>query len=47
MLYNGEEKEGHSFNQIVISSFSFTTLVKARVAQLHRKEILKKIKNKK
>ena len=45
MLYNEEEKEGQSFNQIFNSSFSFATLVKARVAQLYRKEILnKKIK---
>ena len=42
MLYNAEEKEGHSFNQIITFSFSFATLAKSRVARLHRKEILKK-----
>ena len=46
MLYNREEKKGHSFNQIMTSSFSFATLAKARAAQLYRKEILKKERNK-
>ena len=42
MLYNGKEKEGHSLNQIMTSSFSFATLAKTRAARLHRKEIQKK-----
>ena len=33
----GKKKEGHSSNQTIASSFSFTTLAKARAAPLHFK----------
>ena len=36
-MYNGKEKGGHSSNQTIASSFSFTTLAKARAARLHFK----------
>ena len=36
----GKRKEWHSFNQTMTSSFSFVTLGKVRAAQLHRKQML-------
>ena len=36
----GKSKNKHSYNQTMISLFSFITLVRARVTLLHFKEIL-------
>ena len=40
----GKRKEWHSSNQIMVSSFSFTALAKARVTRLYHKCMLKKKK---